>query len=68
LESTQVDEWIENIDKLARVPSSSSAGERMVFNREQYRPLIGIDVVRRQIQELWLRVSRKIECPDSGNE
>ncbi|CAF3778846.1 unnamed protein product [Rotaria sordida] len=59
LESIRVDEWIEDIDKLARIPSSSSASERVLFNREQYRPLIGIDIVRKQIQELWLRAFRE---------
>ncbi|CAF2081584.1 unnamed protein product [Rotaria magnacalcarata] len=61
LERTQVDHWIEELDKAAGSPPQGF----QKFNSTEYRPLIGIDVVRRQIQQLWLRVSTgniKCEC------
>ncbi|CAF4109811.1 unnamed protein product, partial [Rotaria sordida] len=52
-EKNFVDEWIAKLDNEARKSSS----KHQLFN-QQYRALIGIDVVRKQIQELWLRAFR----------
>ncbi|CAF1071915.1 unnamed protein product [Didymodactylos carnosus] len=53
LEKHEVDTWINNLNNLARQSNS----KYLLFN-QAYRPLIGIDVVRKQIQELWLRAFR----------
>ena len=51
-EQQEVDKWIQNMDRT----SDESIQNYETFNSE-YRSLIGIDVVRKQIQELWSRVS-----------
>ncbi|CAF1628001.1 unnamed protein product [Rotaria magnacalcarata] len=53
LEKTEVDEWINHINS----KTNTSDSKYQSFNKN-YRPLIGIDVVRKQIQELWLRAFR----------
>ncbi|CAF2845597.1 unnamed protein product [Rotaria sp. Silwood2] len=52
-EKKEVDEWIDRINAKA----GTSDSKYHLFN-QHYRPLIGIDVVRQQIQELWLRAFR----------
>ncbi|CAF0792610.1 unnamed protein product [Adineta steineri] len=51
LEKERVDEWINNVNAAA----NQSSGNFQKFNSD-YRELIGIDVVRQQIQQLWLKV------------
>lgn len=51
LEKQRVDEWIDTLNEAVSQPSNKFQR----FNPD-YRKLIGIDVVRRQIQLLWLRV------------
>ena len=53
LEKSRVDEWINTLNEAASQPQNKFRK----FNPE-YRKLIGIDVVRRQIQQLWLRVRK----------
>jgi hypothetical protein len=52
LERQKVDLWIEELNGSANQPSNN-------FQRfdQSYRELFGIDVARRQIQQLWLKVS-----------
>ncbi|CAF1211494.1 unnamed protein product [Didymodactylos carnosus] len=52
-EKKEVDDWINVINRKARTGDS----RYHLFN-QRYRPLIGIDIVRQQIQELWLRAFR----------
>jgi len=49
LEKRLVDEWISRVN---------NAEEFEKFNENDYRKLIGIDVAKTQIQQLWLKVSR----------
>ncbi|CAF4599753.1 unnamed protein product [Rotaria sp. Silwood1] len=53
LEKKEVDNWINRIN----LKAGGSDSKYQLFN-QHYRPLIGIDVVRKQIQELWLRAFR----------
>src|SRR5262249_24842850 len=53
LEKEQVDSWIQ--DEL----NNKSNTSRSELFKEKYRGLIGIDTVREQIQQLWLKVSKK---------
>ncbi|CAF1540775.1 unnamed protein product [Adineta ricciae] len=52
-EKKEVDDWINRINAKA----GTNDARYLLFN-QQYRPLIGIDIVRQQIQELWLRAFR----------
>ena len=52
VEKNEVDEWIGDINKTA----NNTAKTYEKFN-PVYRPLIGIKVVREEIQKLWLKVS-----------
>ncbi|CAF5078670.1 unnamed protein product, partial [Rotaria sp. Silwood1] len=54
-EQQEVDKWIEKMNQ----KSGQSPDHYQRFD-ENYRKLIGIDVVRNQIQSLWLKVNRSI--------
>lgn len=56
LEREKVDQWIADLDRGANQPPNNF----QKFNARDYRPLFGIDVVRRQIQQLWLKVSSEV--------
>ncbi|CAF3926209.1 unnamed protein product [Rotaria sp. Silwood1] len=53
LEKKNVDEWIEKLNQLARTQPSN-----FEFFNQQNRSLIGIDIVRTKIQELWIKAIR----------
>jgi hypothetical protein len=52
LERERVDQWINNLKILAK----QSDGQYEEFNEKLFRPLIGIDIVRNFIQDMWIRV------------
>jgi hypothetical protein len=53
LESNRADQWIDEMNQLTQ-QSSYTYGD---FDKKRYRPLIGINVVRDFIQEMWVKVS-----------
>ena len=55
LETQKVDKWISELGSGGRV----SHGQHGRFNTQRFRPLIGIDVVRAKIQNMWAQVSEQ---------
>jgi hypothetical protein len=53
LESERVDEWIDEMDELAERPNHMYG----IFDKLRFRPLIGINIVRDFIQDMWVKVS-----------
>jgi hypothetical protein len=52
LERQRVDKWISNMKTLAQ----QSNGQYEKFNEARFRPMIGIDIVRNFIQDMWVKV------------
>ena len=53
LESERVDQWINEMNELAERPNHMYGN----FDKLRFRPLIGINVVRDFIQDMWVKVS-----------
>ncbi len=51
LEGRRVDRWIQSM--------KGSSSNKETFDEKRFRPLIGINVVRDQIQDMWLQVRKR---------